>query len=121
MIVTGLSLETLSILVVSVAALRALQLFLDFRRLLASIHHLPGYRTIMSSSNVLGRLLPSTPFFFVSNFCPFQSSTLCRTLRSKLETPSVSSASQASECPDVERTLISPPFPPAVLDALPFG
>ncbi|KAG1808691.1 cytochrome P450 [Suillus subaureus] len=61
MIVTGLSLGTLSILACSVAALRALQLFLDFRRLLASIHHLPGYRTILESSTVLGNLFPRTP------------------------------------------------------------
>jgi hypothetical protein len=37
MIVTGLSLQTLAILVGTVSALRAFQLFLDFRRLLASI------------------------------------------------------------------------------------
>ncbi|KAG1822549.1 cytochrome P450 [Suillus subaureus] len=61
MIVTGLSLETLSILVGSVAALHALQLFVDFRRLLASIHHLPGYRTILGSSTVLGNLFPPIP------------------------------------------------------------
>ncbi|KAG2123324.1 cytochrome P450 [Suillus cothurnatus] len=61
MIVSGLSWETLSILVGSVTALRALQLFLDFRRLLASIHHLPGYRTILSTSTVLGNLFPPTP------------------------------------------------------------
>ncbi|KAG1876299.1 cytochrome P450 [Suillus subluteus] len=67
MIVTGLSLETLSILVGSVVALRALQLFLDFRRLLANIHHLPGYRTIISSSTVLGRLLPPTPLLILSH------------------------------------------------------
>ncbi|KAG1760759.1 cytochrome P450 [Suillus occidentalis] len=61
MIVTGLSLQTLAILVGSVSALRALKLFLDFRRLLASIHHLPGYRTILSSSTVLGNLFPPIP------------------------------------------------------------
>lgn len=61
MIVTGLSLQTLAILVGSVSALRALQLFLDFRRLLASIHHLPGYRTILSSSTVVGNWLPPIP------------------------------------------------------------
>ncbi|KAG2042615.1 cytochrome P450 [Suillus americanus] len=78
MIVTGLSLETLSILVGSVAALRTLQLFLDFRRLLASIHHLPGYRTILSSSTVLGNLFPPTPLltlghdhFWLSKHSPF--------------------------------------------------
>lgn len=59
--ITGLSWETISILVGSVAALRASQLFLDFRRLLASIHHLPGYRTILCSSTTLGVLLPPTP------------------------------------------------------------
>ncbi|KAG1862036.1 cytochrome P450 [Suillus subalutaceus] len=67
MIVTGLSLETLSILVGSVVALRALQLFLDFRRLLANIHHLPGHRTILSSSTVLGRLLPPTPLLILGH------------------------------------------------------
>ncbi|KAG2359627.1 cytochrome P450 [Suillus spraguei] len=78
MIVTGLSLETISILVGSVAALRALQLFLDFRRLLASIHYLPGYRTILSSSSVLGNLFPPTPLltlghdhFWLSKHDPF--------------------------------------------------
>ncbi|KAG1854002.1 hypothetical protein F4604DRAFT_1686191 [Suillus subluteus] len=34
-----------------------------------------------------------------------ESGTLCRTFQSKLETPSVSSASQASECPDVKEIL----------------
>ncbi|KAG1746237.1 cytochrome P450 [Suillus occidentalis] len=61
MIVTGLSLQTLAILVGSVAALRAFQLFLDLHRLLASIHHLPGYRTVLSSSTVLGNLFPPIP------------------------------------------------------------
>ncbi|KAG2139547.1 cytochrome P450, partial [Suillus cothurnatus] len=61
MIVTGLSLETLSILVSSVVALHALQLFLDFRRLLASINHLPEYRTIISPSSALTPLLPRIP------------------------------------------------------------
>ncbi|KIK42697.1 hypothetical protein CY34DRAFT_83093 [Suillus luteus UH-Slu-Lm8-n1] len=63
MIVTGLSLQTLAILVGSVSALRAFKLFLDFRRLLASIHHLPGYRTVLSSSTVLGNLFPPIPLF----------------------------------------------------------
>jgi hypothetical protein len=79
MIVTGLSLKTLSILVGSVVALHALQLFLDFRRLLASIKwvnqlyriiyikliilhsHLPEYRTIISPSSALTPLLPRIP------------------------------------------------------------
>ncbi|KAG2128701.1 cytochrome P450 [Suillus clintonianus] len=60
MTVSGLSLQTLAILVGSVGALRALQLFLDFRRLLASIHHLPGYRTILAPSTVLGQMFPPT-------------------------------------------------------------
>ncbi|KAG2144406.1 cytochrome P450 [Suillus bovinus] len=61
MIVTGFSLETLATLVGLVCALRAFQLFLDFRRLLASIHHLPGYRTMISHSSVLGHMFPPIP------------------------------------------------------------
>ncbi|KAG2343125.1 cytochrome P450 [Suillus weaverae] len=78
MIVTGLSLGTLAIIVGSVSALRAFQLFLDFRRLLASIHHLPGHRTILSYSSVLGHLFPATPlltlghdYSWLSKHAPF--------------------------------------------------
>ncbi|KAG1902247.1 cytochrome P450 [Suillus fuscotomentosus] len=63
MIVTGLSLETLATLVGLVCVLRAFRLFLDFRRVLASIHHLPGYRTIISASSMLGHLFPPIPLF----------------------------------------------------------
>ncbi|KAG1736097.1 cytochrome P450 [Suillus paluster] len=69
MIVSGLSLATLAILVGSVAALRSLKLFLDFRRLLGSIHHLPGYRTILSSTTVIANMLPPTPWLTLGHDC----------------------------------------------------
>ncbi|KAJ8592967.1 cytochrome P450 [Rhizopogon salebrosus TDB-379] len=61
MIVSSLLSETLIVLVGSVAALRGLQFFLDFRRLLRSINYLPGYRTILDSASVLGNMFPRTP------------------------------------------------------------
>ncbi|OAX42462.1 cytochrome P450 [Rhizopogon vinicolor AM-OR11-026] len=61
MIISGLSLNTLAILVGSVAALRVVQSFLDLRRLLRSINYLPGYRTILGSTTILGNVLPQTP------------------------------------------------------------
>ncbi|KAG0693434.1 cytochrome P450 [Suillus ampliporus] len=62
MIVSGLSLETLAILVGSVAALRAFQVFLDYWRLLGRIHYLPGYRTILDPKAVIANVLPPTPW-----------------------------------------------------------
>ncbi|OAX33188.1 hypothetical protein K503DRAFT_775883, partial [Rhizopogon vinicolor AM-OR11-026] len=61
MIVSGLSLKTFVILVGSVAALRAMQFFLDLRQLLRSINYLPGYRTVFSSTTVFGNLFPRIP------------------------------------------------------------
>ncbi|OAX30937.1 hypothetical protein K503DRAFT_860920, partial [Rhizopogon vinicolor AM-OR11-026] len=61
MIVSDLSLKTFAILAGSMAALCAVQFFLDLHRLLRSINHLPGYRTVFSSATVFGNLLPRIP------------------------------------------------------------
>ncbi|KAH7887086.1 cytochrome P450 [Phlebopus sp. FC_14] len=70
--VTGLSLSmhfpdisanTVALLIGSVAILRVVQGCLDYYRVLASIRHLPGYRTVVNSASVFGNLLPPMPIF----------------------------------------------------------
>ncbi|OAX31726.1 cytochrome P450, partial [Rhizopogon vinicolor AM-OR11-026] len=62
MIFSDLSLKTFGILVGSVAALCAVQFFLDLRRLLRSINHHPGYGTLFSSTTVFGNIFSTIPW-----------------------------------------------------------
>ncbi|KIJ61829.1 hypothetical protein HYDPIDRAFT_176809 [Hydnomerulius pinastri MD-312] len=59
--VSGISVETVALLLGSVAVLRVVQGYLDYRRVLASIKYLPGHRTVVSSATVFGNLFPPIP------------------------------------------------------------
>ena len=72
MIVSGLSLKTLAILVGSVAALRAVQFFFDFRRLLRSIKWVTS-STIFIVKTIIISVVQSPSR--VSNYSEFSNST----------------------------------------------
>ncbi|EGN92845.1 hypothetical protein SERLA73DRAFT_163809 [Serpula lacrymans var. lacrymans S7.3] len=55
----GLNLQTLLKLLGSVALLRAAQVYIDFRRAIRSTKYLPGHRTLLSSTTILGNLVPA--------------------------------------------------------------
>ncbi|EGO29677.1 hypothetical protein SERLADRAFT_433647 [Serpula lacrymans var. lacrymans S7.9] len=57
--ISGLNLQTLLKLLGSVALLRAAQVYIDFRRAIRSTKYLPGHRTLLSSTTILGNLVPA--------------------------------------------------------------